>query len=431
MSAVVLIDYGCHSFTYRLATRLSDKGFPIRYFVNGSLESPNLSSLSEWLKARPQVVRNIRCDRPYGKLNLRIRLRGEIEWAKRCTKALADEEVSAVIVSCVPLTVVVRIQRWAERRGIPLIYWLQDLQGRATRELLALRLGPLGRVLGFVACKWEKAILAKSRMVITIAEGHTRELPGAVRQRCSYALLENWANIEEFPQFPPSNDWSVRHDLDKTLNVVYSGTLGLKHDLSTFISLASSFRDRSDVRIVVVSSGHAAEGLRNRADAEGLSNLLVLPFQPYKDVPKVLGSAAVLIAPLEASAGTFCIPSKVLSYFCAGRPTVIAIDPGNPAATTILRIGAGRVVSPGDPQAFVDSVAGFLNDPQARAEAGRSARTYAEQTFGLETIVGKFLKIVASSDVPLHRDATLGDAGAAEYTAAAGFEPATHTEVRL
>jgi glycosyltransferase involved in cell wall biosynthesis len=128
---------------------------------------------------------------------------------------------------------------------------------------------------------------------------------------------------------------------------------------------------------------------------------MVLPFQPYSEVPKVLASAAVLVAPLDASAGGFCIPSKVLSYFCAGRPTVIAIDANNPAAATIQRVGAGAVVQPGDSKEFVDAVAAFLNNGPARQAAGRRARFYAEQTFGLDLVTQKFLNIISSSNIPL------------------------------
>jgi colanic acid biosynthesis glycosyl transferase WcaI len=403
MSATILIDYGCHSFTYRLATHLGDLGFPIRYFVNGSLESPNLTSLAGWMQARPGLVRSINCEKPYGKLGLYRRLGGEMEWARHCTQALEQEDVAAVIVSCVPLAAMTRIQKWTERRDIPLIYWLQDLQGRAIHDLLGRKLGMLGRVLGSFAYLWEQHILEKSRMVITIADGHERDLPSTVRRAERYVLLENWANIEEFPQFPHDNAWSILHGLDKTLNVVYSGTLGLKHDLSAFISLASSFRHRADIRIVVVSSGHAAEALCAQAAEQDLSNLIVLPFQPYDDVPKVLASAAVLVAPLEASVGGFCVPSKVLSYLCAGRPTVIAIDAANPAAATIQRVGAGAVVQPGDVKGFVDAVAKFLNNAPAREAAGRRARLYAEQTFGLEQVSQKFLNIISSSNISLDK----------------------------
>jgi glycosyltransferase involved in cell wall biosynthesis len=410
MAKTVLVDYGCHSFTYRLAAHLGDLGFPIRYFANGSLESPNQRSLAEWIQTRPHVVRAIECRKPYGKLNLHGRLRGELEWGKLCTQALEEENPSAIVLSTVPLAAVARIQRWAQSRRVPIIYWLQDLQGRAIHDLLGRKFGLPGRVLGSFAYLWEQHILEQSRMVITIAEGHERELPLSVRQNQNYALLENWANIEEFPQFPVDNDWSGCYGLAKTQNVIYSGTLGLKHELSMFLTLASSFRDRSDVRIVVVSSGQAADSVRAQAARLSLSNLLVLPFQHYTDVPKVLASAAVLIAPLEASAGSFCVPSKVLSYFCAGRPAVIAIDADNPAARTIRRVGAGTVVKPGDSAGFVKAVSDFLADSPARHSAGVRARAYAEQTFSRDTVAARFLEILSASNVSLGSKLQYADA---------------------
>jgi colanic acid biosynthesis glycosyl transferase WcaI len=399
MPDMFLVDYGCHSFTYRLASHLFDTGFPIRYISNGSIESPNLSSLGEWVNARPQLVRTIRCDKPYGKLSLKARLRGELEWARRCVNALEEEKPSAVIVSTVPLAVVIYIQNWAKRRGVPIIYWLQDLQGHAMHDLLGRRLGLIGRVLGSLAYLWEQYILEESRMVIIISNGHISELPSLVRRKKSYAVLENWANIEEFPQYPPNNEWAVQHGLDKTLNIVYSGTLGFKHDLATFLDLAMSFRERSDIRVVVVSSDSAAVKLSRDAAALGLLNLIILPFQQYSDVPKVLASASVLVAPLDASAGKFCIPSKVLSYLCAGRPTVIAIDSDNPAAVTINQNRAGTVVEPGNSPKFINAVAEFLCNDEERQAAGRRARLYAEQTFSLKTVTDAFLTIISNSDL--------------------------------
>ena len=401
MSSPVLIDYGCHSFTHRLATYLSDNGHGMRYFANGSLESPNLGSLPSWQEAHPQVVRPIVCGKPYGKLSLRKRLAGELDWAGECIHALEEEQPSAIIVSCVPIGAVTRIQNWARSKNIPFIYWLQDLQGRAIHDLLGRKLGFPGRVLGSFAYLWEQQLLDRSNMVITIAAGHEKELPPSVTASGRFALLENWANIEELPIFPVDNDWSVRQNLNQTRNILYSGTLGLKHDLGVFTSLAEAFRERNDVRIVVVSSGQAADALRQGAAARRLDNLIVLPFQPAADVPKVLASAAVLIAPLDRAAGGFCVPSKVLSYLCAGRPTVIAINPANPAAAMLQSSAAGTVVEPGNSLHFIDAVAAYLDNPEHRILAGHAARMHAEATFGLQHVVAKFLRILHSSGAPL------------------------------
>jgi glycosyltransferase involved in cell wall biosynthesis len=392
--SLALIDYGCHSFSYRLASTLWNRGLPISYLANGSLESPNLSSLASWAKNSPELVRTISCENAYGKISLRGRMKGEFEWGNKCVAVLEETRPSVIVANCVPLTPVTAIHRWALKHKVPFVYWLQDIQSRAIHDLLGRKLGMPGRTLGAFAHLWEQNILEHSDMVITIAPGHEKELPLPIRRSGRHTLLENWANIEEFPQFPVDNDWSRQHDLNTTVNILYSGTLGLKHDLDSFISLAKRFQSRPEVRVVIVSSDQAAQKIHVKAQSLGLSNLIVLPFQPYSDVPQVLASASVLIAPLEASAGSFCVPSKILSYLCAGRPTVIAINHTNAAAQTIRNAGAGFVVPPGDPHAFIAGVETLLDDDALRISIGTAARTYAESTFGIDNIMHRFVSII-------------------------------------
>ena len=392
--SIALIDYGCHYFTYRLATRLSEMGTPMRYFANGSLESPNLDSLAGWVRQYPEVVQSIVCRRPYGKISLRKRLLGELEWAGHCVRALEEANPSAVVVSCVPMVAVTKIQAWALRRRVPFIYWLQDIQGRAIHDLLGRKFGLPGKALGAFALLWEQQMLERSRMVITIARSHECELPDSVRTEGRFALLENWAEVEDFPVLSTANAWSARHGLNRTRNILYSGTLGLKHDLNVFTALAEHFRQETDVRVVVVSSGQAAASLEKAALARGLSKVVVLPFQPQAEVPEVLASGSVLIAPLDASAGQFCVPSKILAYLCAGRPIVLAIDESNLAAETIHRAGAGSVVRPGDTEAFVREVAALLATGSEGGLIGRSARTFAERNFSGDAVCRQFLQIL-------------------------------------
>jgi colanic acid biosynthesis glycosyl transferase WcaI len=399
MSNIALIDYGCHSFSFRLVERLQRDGYSFRYLVNGSLESPNLSSLPNWERDYPDLLRVVRCRKSYGKMNLRDRLGGEIEWASCCIAALEAEMPSAIICSCLPLPVMGRIQAWARRRRIPCVYWLQDLQGTAIAELLGRRLGIAGRGVGTIAKRLEHRMLERSDHIITIAPQHEQLLPRQIRDGKRFTLLENWANIEEIPVLSTNNGWAAQHGLNRTTNIVYSGTLGFKHDLRVFPALASALRHNPDARVVVVSSGAAADHIRDVAQVDGLDNLLVLPFQPYEDVPKVLASASVLIAPLDPSAGSFCVPSKVLSYLCAGRPTVLAIDASNPAARMINNAAAGITVTPGDAAAFVSAVLRLVNDIDLRSILGSGARKFAEATFSLAAVAPRFLHILESAGI--------------------------------
>ena len=55
----------------------------------------------------------------------------------------------------------------------------------------------------------------------------------------------------------------------------------------------------------------------------------------------MLASATVLIGILEEDAGVFSVPSKVLSYLCAGRPIVLCAPAENLASRTLLEAEAG------------------------------------------------------------------------------------------
>ena len=66
-----------------------------------------------------------------------------------------------------------------------------------------------------------------------------------------------------------------------------------------------------------MSEGPGVEWLAAQAAEQKIKSLRCMGFQPFRALPHVLGSADVLVAILEADAGVFSVPSKVLSYFCA------------------------------------------------------------------------------------------------------------------
>ena len=173
---------------------------------------------------------------------------------------------------------------------------------------------------------------------------------------------------------------------------LYSGTLGLKHRPEVLYGLAE--QHVGDAEVVVISQGMGETRLREMLVERPLPNLRLLPFQPIEDYPDILGAADTLIALLEPAAGTFSVPSKVLSYLCAGRPILAAIPPANLAARTIEKSGAGMVVPPDDPEAFLVAAKQLRIDADRRRAAGANGRAYAEAVFDTATITDRFESVI-------------------------------------
>jgi glycosyltransferase involved in cell wall biosynthesis len=151
------------------------------------------------------------------------------------------------------------------------------------------------------------------------------------------------------------------------------------------------------VQLVVVNQGPAEHVLREEAARLDVP-LLLLPFQPYERLSEVLGSGDVLVVLLEQDAGAFSVPSKTLSYLCAGRPILGLMPAENLAATLVSRV-EGRVLPP-RPESLPDAaewVRSVLAEPEWAERLGKSARALAEQEFAISRCVTGFEEVLAGA----------------------------------
>jgi len=126
----------------------------------------------------------------------------------------------------------------------------------------------------------------------------------------------------------------------------------------------------------------------------GLTNLVLLPFQPFEQMRFVLATADVLIGILESSAGIYSVPSKINSYLCAQRPLLMAVSSSNHAAKIIEECRGGIVVSPESISDFIYYANKLYCDENLRIEYGKNARFYAETHFNIDLITDEFVRIL-------------------------------------
>jgi glycosyltransferase involved in cell wall biosynthesis len=105
-----------------------------------------------------------------------------------------------------------------------------------------------------------------------------------------------------------------------------------------------------------------------------------------------------MVALLEPDAAEFSVPSKVLSYLSAGRPTIALVPAGNPCADDVRRAG-GFVGEPTQQGAVL--AAQWLHvvgaDAGALATLGREARALAAERFDIERIATQFETILTEA----------------------------------
>ena len=385
---IVVHDYSGHAFPIQLSRALAARGHTVRHIYSASFQTPKGALAPRPDDAPGFAFRPLDLGRPFAKYDLVRRAFQERAYGRLLAKAIVAESPDVVICGNAPLDPQAIALAACRKHRLPFVYWQQDIYGIAIDRILRRKLPVVGALIAAHYLRLERRLQRESDRVVTISDDFRPILEGWGVAPARIEVVENWAPLDDLPLRPRDNAWAREHGLADKRVFLYSGTLGLKHNPGLLLALAKRFADRPDVRLVVVSEGLGADWLRER-QAEA-PNLVLLPYQPFERLADVVASADVLVAILEPDAGVFSVPSKVLTYLCAGKPILAAIPLANLASRIVTRTGAGRVAEPNDDAGFLAAADSLASDAGLRARMGAAARVYAESHFAIGPIADRF-----------------------------------------
>ena len=388
---ILLHDYSGHAFLVQLARQLARDGHEVLHVHFPGFQTPKGALIRRDDDPPNFTTRGLALPGAFAKYSYLRRLTQELAYGRLLAKTIMAWRPEIVFSANSTLDPQHAAWRAARRLGVPFIFWVQDINSVAIARILARKLPVIGHLAGARYTALEKTLLRGSARTIVITEDFVPILVdwGVARDRID--VVENWAPREDLPQRPRDNAWARTHDLVDKLVFLYSGTIGLKHDPGVLLDTARALQARPEARVVVVSEGIGADWLRR--EGAGLANLTLLPYQPFERLAEVVASGDVLMAVLEPDAGVFSVPSKVLTYLCAGRPLLAAMPPENLAARIIARERAGLVVPAGDRAGFVAAASRLADDPGLRAELGRNGLAYADRSFDIRAVAARITAI--------------------------------------
>lgn len=391
---IFVYDHGGYPFPLQLSRELARRGHQVAHSFCAQLQTPHGRISAAQDAANRLEIWPIQLAEPFHKYRLLKRGLQERELGRKITKKMMEFRPHVLLSGNTPLITQSVLLRKAQGSDIRFVFWLQDILGIGILHALRKKMPFPGNLIGHYFIQKEYALLKQSDAVIAISEDFLSVLSRAGVAADKSRVIRNWAPLDELPLAPKSNEWSVRHRLDRSFNFLYSGTLGMKHNPERLKELAVSFRANENIRIVVISEGLGAEFLRKEKETHRLDNLILLPFQPYRQLAQVLSSADVLVGLLEKEAGTFSVPSKILTYLCMKKPLLLAIPQTNLAAKIVQANQAGCLCPPDDIDSFLKAADRLYQDKNFRDTLARNGFLYAQNTFTIETITDSFESIL-------------------------------------
>jgi colanic acid biosynthesis glycosyl transferase WcaI len=147
---------------------------------------------------------------------------------------------------------------------------------------------------------------------------------------------------------------------------------------------------------VFVGDGQRRTELERAQSAEGLENLVLLPFQPVERLAHSLSLGDVHFVSLRAGFEGLMVPSKAYSVLEAGRGLIYQGTASGEIARLVVEEDIGSVVPLDDPDALERAIRGALADPVTVAGWGLRAEGLAERPYSRASALQRYAQVFAA-----------------------------------
>ena len=283
----------------------------------------------------------------------------------------------AVLAMSPPLTLGLAGWAAAKRFRVPLIFNVQDVFPDAAIEVGAIS----DRRIIAAARKLERLVYGACDAVTVLSEEMRVNVAAKVDPARGpvVRVIPNFCDPEAIRPQGRHTAYRIENGLGERTVVMYAGNIGHSQPLEMLVAAARACRDRRDVVFVINGEGSAREALEE--SAAGLSNLVLVDFQPAARISEVLATADVHVIMLRKGLAHSSVPSKLYSILAAGRPVLASVDPGTEVARVLENAGCGEAVTPDDETAFITALRAMIDDPARRARMGAKGRAFVEDWF--------------------------------------------------
>lgn len=280
------------------------------------------------------------------------------------------------------------------RRKIKFVYDLQDIFPDSMAGTGLSRKGGLIWKIGRVI---ENFTYRNADKIIVISEDFKKNIMAKGVPEEKIVVIYNWVDEESVVDIPrEKNVLFDRYGLDRNkFYITYNGNIGLTQNMDMLMEVAKALEANEDIHFVLVGNGTYKEKLGQIIKESNITNVTMLPFQPYEEISHVFSLGDVSLVISKPGVGANSVPSKTWSIMSASRPVLANFDE-NELKTIIADNNCGIFTKAGDKVAFTDAILKFYNDRDLCKEMGKNGRKFVMENLTKEVGTRKYVDVIKS-----------------------------------
>lgn len=278
-------------------------------------------------------------------------------------------------------------------RNIPFVYCLQDI---FPDSLAGTSLAKKGGLLWKIGRVIEDFTYKYADKIIVISEDFKKNIMAKGVPEDKIVVIYNWVDQNKVVDVPrEKNKLFDKYNIDREkFYIEYSGNIGLTQNMDMLLEVMKELKTtHPDIGLVLVGEGAYKAQVEEIVKRDDLTNVTMIPFQPYEDISHVLslGDAGLVIS--KPGVGANSVPSKTWSIMSASRPVLANFDE-NELKDILVGNECGIFTKAGDKDAFKRSIIKLYENRDLCKEYGRNGRQFVMDNLTREVGTRKYVDVI-------------------------------------
>lgn len=278
-------------------------------------------------------------------------------------------------------------------RRIPFIYNLQDI---FPDSLVGTGLAKKGGLLWKIGRVIEDFTYEHADKIIVISEDFKKNIMAKGVPEDKIVVVYNWVDQNAVVDIPrEENKLFDKYNIDREkFYIEYSGNIGLTQNMDMLLEVMKELKTtHPDIGLVLVGEGAYKAQVEEIVKRDDLTNVTMIPFQPYEDISYVLslGDAGLVIS--KPGVGANSVPSKTWSIMSASRPVLANFDE-NELKDILVGNECGIFTKAGEKDAFKRSIIKLYENRDLCKEYGRNGRQFVMDNLTREVGTQKYVDVI-------------------------------------
>ena len=280
-------------------------------------------------------------------------------------------------------------------KKVPLVYNLQDI---FPESLVSTGLISHGSLLWWLGRTIEKYTYQHADKIIVISEGFRHNLLSKGVPEQKIVVIPNWVDENAVsPIQREHNKMYAKYGLDlRKFYVSHCGNIGLTQNMDMLIDVAEDLNMHKEIAFLLIGDGVYRKDVEHKIAQKGLTNIQLIPFQPYEDISHVFSVGDVGMVISKANVGQNSVPSKTWSIMSAERVVLASFDSESDLAYLISGQKCGVCVPAEDRVALRNAILDLYNNRTDLKDMGINGRKYIMENLTREKGTSRYIDVIRS-----------------------------------